>query len=270
VNRPDHWRTISQQWSRVGSPLRPGVDDARHFAELLKLDRAAPFRGLILGVTPELYRLPWPNGSTVLAADRSPEMIAAIWPGPIKTAHVADWLELPFADGTFDVVLCDGGSHLLGYPTDHARLSNSLNRVLANGGCFALRLFALPQRAETSAEIWQDLQAGRIANFHVFKLRMVMAKQSTPTQGVVLSQVYDTILGMAGGRLSSLSDQTDWPFEQVATLDSYRNSSNVYHFLTEDKSVAAITASHRFSLEDRREGNYPLGERCPTLLFRKS
>ncbi|NTV97004.1 MAG: class I SAM-dependent methyltransferase, partial [Thiobacillus sp.] len=70
-------------------------------------------RGLILGVTPELYRLPWPDRSLVRAADRTPEMIEYVWPGAAEAVLHSDWRELDVADASFDIVLCDGGLHLL-------------------------------------------------------------------------------------------------------------------------------------------------------------
>ncbi len=266
----EHWQQISRRWKSVGAPLRPGEDDVRHFAELLGISRAAPFRSLILGVTPELYSLPWPEGSTVLAADRSPEMIACIWPGPAEAAHRADWLELGFADRSFDAVLCDGGLHLQGYPEGHTRLAHSVSRVLSDDGRFLLRLFALPPEPQTVHDVWGDLEQGKVANFHELKLRMAMALQTIPARGIVLGDVYDAILGHVDGRLGLIADQTGWPPEQVETIESYKNSTNSYHFLSESESVAALTASGRLVLHGRKVGRYPLGERCPLLLFQKT
>jgi SAM-dependent methyltransferase len=265
----EHWEKIAHRWNQVGSPLRPAEDDLRHFMEFLDITRSAPFRSLILGVTPELYKLPWPSGSTILAVDRSPEMIASIWPGPAEAALEANWLDLTFPNATFDAVLCDGGLHLQGYPEDHSSLADSVSRVLLDGGCFVIRLFTLPPEPETPRDVWRDLKQRKIANFHEFKLRMAMALQITPAHGVVLGEVYNAILNHLDGRLQSLTDQTGWPLEQVETLESYRDSSNAYRFLSEADSVEALTASGQLVLTGRRFGRYPLSERCSLLQFRK-
>ena len=44
----------------------------------------------------------------------------------------ADWTELPFAPGSLDLALCDGGFPLVSpHPHNHIRLVEALHRVLA-------------------------------------------------------------------------------------------------------------------------------------------
>ena len=198
---------------------------------------------LILGVTPELYRLNWPAGTVVHAVDRAQEMIGAIWVGPPGDAVHGEWLHLPFGDAAFDCVACDGGLHLLGYPDDQKALARSV-------------------------AVMQDLSTGRIASFHAFKLRLAMSLQQSPIHGVVLDGVYRYLLN-AVGSLDQLVRMTGWPQAEVMTVSSYRDSPNVYHFLTEERSIEALCAESSIVLEDRRESHYPLGDRCPVLSFRK-
>lgn len=264
-----HWEQIAQRWSHLSSPLRPCPADVRNFSELLELAPSRPLRVLILGVTPELFQLQWPLGTSICSADRSPEMIQAVWPGPSETAFHADWLDLPFSAASFDRVLCDGGLHLLAYPDDHLKLSNSVARLLSPGGRFLIRLFARPPDCEAASVVTDDLFAGTIANFHAFKLRLAMALQSSPVTGIILDQVYRHVLD-AVGSLERLSTLTGWPIEEVSTLQSYQDSRNVYHFLSELESVEALTAHGTLALERRLEGEYSLGERCPVLSFRKA
>ena len=211
LTRTEYWRQIAHCWKQVGSPLRPGTDDLRHFQDFLGISRSTPFRSLILGVTPELYRLPWPSGSTIMAVDRSPEMIACIWPGPAEAAYQANWLDLGFSDESFDTVLCDGGLHLQGYPGGHAGLVRSVSRILSDDGCFLLRLFALPPDPETADDVWGDLKRDKLTSFHEFKLRMAMALQVAPASGIVLAEVYDEISNRLEGRLQAICEQTGWP-----------------------------------------------------------
>jgi SAM-dependent methyltransferase len=225
-------------------------------------------KALILGVTPELYRLAWPAGSTVQGADRSPEMIEALWPGPANDAVHAEWLDLPFDDGSFDCVACDGGLHLLGYPDGHRGLVQSIARVLKPGGRFVIRLFALPASREMPEQVFHDLSAGIIPNFHVFKLRLVMALQQSSIEGIALDRVFRYLLD-AVTNLDRLAAATGWPPQEVSTVYSYRDSADVYHFLTEAESIEALTSGRVLTYEERRQSRYSLGERCPLLLFRK-
>ena len=270
MTTPEHWRGISGRWNLIGSPLRPIDADQAVFSRLLNLENSAPLRGLILGVTPELRALPWPAESEVWGVDRSLDMIRAIWTGPADRVVNANWLSLPWPEATFDRVLCDGGLHLLTYPDEQVELATSLARVLRSNGTFALRLFALPPRPETVPQVLAALEQGQIANFHQFKLRMAMALQSQPREGVRLAHVYDEIVRVCGGDLGQLVTQTGWPAEVVNTVLSYRDSSNVYHFLTEAESVATLTSTGRLRLVARGVGAYPWAEQCPILLFATS
>ena len=56
-----HWAEIARRWQQVGPPLRPSVQDIAFYTRAIA-DITAP-RALILGVTPELYHLPWPAGA---------------------------------------------------------------------------------------------------------------------------------------------------------------------------------------------------------------
>ena len=119
-----YWNVIARYWNCLGPPLRPCFDDTTAFSRLLTLPDRLKTDALILGVTPELYRLEWPVGSRIRAADRSRQMIDAIWPGPADEAIEADWLDLPLEDNSLDCVLCDGGLHLLQYPNEQRRLAD--------------------------------------------------------------------------------------------------------------------------------------------------
>ena len=84
------WPRHAGQWQRVGPPLRPGPDDVRHIEACIaawssRQRRAAP-RALLLGVTPELATLNWPDGTALLAVDRALPMIHAV--GRVTSAGV--------------------------------------------------------------------------------------------------------------------------------------------------------------------------------------
>jgi len=267
--KPTYWEAIALNWKNVGSPLRPCRIDIENFSELIKRFGGPGTRALILGVTPELYGLPWPANSAVFSADRSIEMIKAIWPGPEEQATQANWLELPFPDNSFDCALCDGGLHLLQYPDEQKQLSASIARILKPGGRFIIRLFARPVPAEHTEAVFSDLQAGNIPNTHIFKLRLLMAMQDSPEEGILLKKVFEQIVREFGS-LAGLQAATGWPAAEVSTLASYETSTNRYGFLTEEQSIEILHATGNLSLSRRIESRYPLGERCPVLSFKKS
>ncbi|MFM6987595.1 MAG: hypothetical protein ACKOXG_02850, partial [Arenimonas sp.] len=90
------WPKAARFWPRIGAPLRPVAEDLRFIESLLHERAGQPLRGLILGVTPEFERLPWPEGSRINALDRTPEMIEYVWPGRPEQAVLGDWRDIPW------------------------------------------------------------------------------------------------------------------------------------------------------------------------------
>src|SRR4051794_34579164 len=101
-----HWGSLAGVWKQVASPLRPTAEDQQNYLRLAQpwIDRHGAPRVLLLGVTPEIYRLPWPAGTDFLAINRSAAMIEQVWPGSREQALEADWLDLPLAAGSRDLV----------------------------------------------------------------------------------------------------------------------------------------------------------------------
>ena len=266
----EHWQFIANRWSNVGSPLRPIAEDQEIFSDLLGIQDSGPLRALILGVTPELKNLSWPEHSVVKAIDRSVDMIHAIWPGEKTDAVEGNWLQMPFADESFDCVLCDGGLHLLEYPDGHQGLVESVYRVLSTSGRFTLRLFALPARREPLEDVFSSVERGEVDSFHAFKLRVLMGLQTSPEVGVSVRNAYYTIHSWVGGDFQDLSNRTGWPLEQIQTLESYRDTASNYHFLSEEESISSLTCGGRFRLLERRRGSYRLSQRCAILLLERT
>jgi hypothetical protein len=89
---------------------------------------------LLLGVTPELCALATGRRSRVVAVDPSVDMIRSVWPGrlrPRDEALCADWLRLPLAGESVDLVLSDGCLSTLPYPRGYADVSSPTS---ARGG----------------------------------------------------------------------------------------------------------------------------------------
>jgi phenylacetate-CoA ligase len=267
----EHWPVMARQWSLIGPPLRPSAQDVAFCtAEMQRwvAVRGVP-RAMILGVTPELYHIPWPNGTSLLAVDRTQNMIDTIWPGPSSTAICADWIEMPVKNGSRDLVLCDGGNLLFSFPDEFGKLVRTMQRVLAPGGLCMFRLFVPPAQRETPEAVLHDLLEARVANLNILKLRLAMALQEDSTQGVPLGRVWDELHKTAPD-LTVLAAKIGWPPENLLAINTYRDCASRYYFHSVAEVRQLFTENPGgFTLEGVNVPDYELGDRCPTVVFRR-
>lgn len=271
--RSAHWQALARRWSAVGSPLRPLAEDLALVAAEAAAWSAAHGRAprvLILGVTPELCRLGWPAGTTVRAADRSPDMIAAVWPGALDAVVCTDWRELGrfHAPASFDLVVCDGGLHLSPWPAGQARLAEVVATLLAPSGLAIFRLFSLPATRETPEAVIAALRAGAIPDMNRLKLRLGMALQASSESGVRLGDVWDRVAA-AEPDLAALADRLGWAREHAEALVSYRGSDDRYHFVTTGDAVRALESAGRLRHARTHVPGYAGGEQCPTVVWER-
>ena len=265
----DHWSEIATRWEQVGPPLRPSPEDLKYFnAEIAQWSgRFGRPRALILGVTPELCLLEWPAGTSLLALDNTPGMIKALWPGSMNSVICGDWRSVPLRDQSVDLVLCDGGVHLLDHPEGHRQFAQTLRRVLAVGGLCLFRLFTPPEEPELPAQVFESLWSGGIDNLNQLKLRLCMAMQADPEEGVALHAVWEAVAKQASD-LDRLALDLGWPAAHVRAIESYRDSPNAYHFLTLAQVEALFcSAIGGFELVRVHRPSYRLGERCPLAVL---
>ncbi|KHF25312.1 class I SAM-dependent methyltransferase [Solemya velum gill symbiont] len=254
--------------------MRPVAEDVALFENAIKAastgQSAGSLRGLILGVTPELYSLPWPAGSEVRAADRTAEMIEYVWPGSTSMVFQSDWREIDSPDASFNIILCDGGWHLLDYPQEQAQLAHQLARMLIPGGLFAVRLFVTPVVPEHPDEVLKELFSGTIPNLNQLKLRLGMAMQTSAEKGVALHDIW-TQLNRLEADWSHLAERLGWPLEHLEAIEAYHDTSARYHFVTVEQVIEQLcrASGGSFQLEDMSTPAYPMGGQCPTLLFRR-
>lgn len=264
-----HWEQHARQWRYVGGPLRPCEEDVRIMERLVRSHRQGhALLALLFGVTPELAAMRWPEGTRLLAVDRSEGMIRDVWPhsGLDVAAHVirGDWNALPIRDGSLDLVIGDGFYTPLNYPRDYLRLGSELFRVLRPGGHYLIRVFIRPDRPETLEAVRQDFLAGRIISFHAFKWRLAMALHGSLDAGVRLADIWDQwqVMRREADRQGL---KPDWPEAEVATIDAYRGVATRYTFPTLAE-LRDILRPH-FIEQECHFPAYELGERCPILLL---
>ncbi|HEV3386437.1 MAG TPA: class I SAM-dependent methyltransferase [Gemmata sp.] len=266
-----HWLATARRWNQIGPPLRPSPEDIGFYSAAIDRWVLAnrSLRALILGVTPELYRLSWPNGTNLLAVDRTRGMIDAIWPGPRNSVLCADWTAMPLPARSRDIALCDAGLILVSFPHGLIKIVRILQRVLTSGGLFITRLFLPPAQHESPGVVLSDLLAGSIANLNILKMRLGMALQENSEDGVQLGHIWD-VLHRAAPNLPRLAERIGWSLETLSAIDVYRNCSSVYHFssFTEIRQLFCDEPGG-FTCESIDVPGYPLGERCPTVVFRR-
>ncbi|MDX2480819.1 MAG: class I SAM-dependent methyltransferase [Desulfuromusa sp.] len=271
ATKRDHWSAIASIWQQVGVPLRPSSDDIGFILDEVAQwsDRKGPPRVLIMGVTPELHDLAWPDGTRLLAVDHTLGMIQAVWPGYPGTALCADWRSLPFREASWDMVVCDGGVTLVDYPSGHIALVETLARVIASGGLCVLRLFTPSRDPEDSHLVLDELLEGKIANLNLLKLRLGMALQHSATEGIAVSDVWNAI-HRAVPDFERLAEGIGWPLEHLLAINSYRDSPNRYNFLSvEQVTELFCTDPGGFQLKRLRVPEYELGDRCPTIVLER-
>ena len=266
---PQHWESMAEVWEKVGPPLRPSAEDQHLYWSLIDpwiRDYPRP-RILLLGVTPELYRLPWPAEHDLLAIDRSREMIYRFWLGSPVQMMEADWTELPLPNESRDLAVCDGGLILLDRE-GRKRLADRLHSVLVPGGRCVFRLFIAPAVQETPAAILDDLFASRIPSLNILKLRLGPALRESPDQGTAMREVWKTLRATAEN-WETLAARLGWKLEELRAVDAYRDSTARYYYRSQAHLEKTFCAEGKFVQVGSRLGNYPYAERCPLVAFER-
>ena len=268
---PPHWREAAHHWLHYGSPLRPCAADVRVMEEFVRRchaqRRARPFRALLWGVTPEIATMAWPEGTQLLAVDRSPPMIRHVWPGDLagqRKAVCGDWFEFDRGAERFDVIIGDGVFAILDYPAQYRTLAALARGWLASDGVLVTRSFVQAAVKETPEAVLADLRANRIDSFHAFKLRLAMALQESARSGTRMGDVFSAWAD-ARIEIDALASATGWPRAAIETIHLFDGRDTRLSFPSAAQ-LDALMSEHFAKLEERRLP-YELGERCPIASF---
>lgn len=270
-----HWRGIAGQWALLGSPLRPCDEDIRIFEELLSFPAGIPRAthetlAWLLGVTAEIAAARWMGDIDVVAAERVQAMIDSAWPGNTARRWVirADWLHAPFPDESFDLVVGDGCLTVLSYPEGLTALLASVHRCLRADGRLMLRLFCLPDAAETPEAVMAALRAGEVGSLHAFKWRLAMAVQGAAGAHDVCPHEAWMVWNEPRWSARKVAEGLGWSPAQIGTIEYWRGSTARYVFMRFDQATEHLRRAG-FDLVAVRNGSYELAERCPVLLLRR-
>jgi hypothetical protein len=255
---------VPKQWKHFGAPLRPCPEDIKVMEDQVARWADESSTGgcnvLLCGVTPEIAEMEWPAGTRLWAVEKSRAMIEEVWPAKesnTKLAVEAEWTRLPFRPCSFDIVIGDGSLSSLGFPRKQSEFLASVRNVMRCNGLLVMRFFVQRDEPERPETVFKDLAAGRIGNFHVFKWRLTMSLQATASEGVRVNKVWKA--------WNDAGVITDWPRQEVKTIDTYRGSDHCLTFTT----MREIREVHAPIFEEREciVPGYELGERCPILVY---
>lgn len=224
----------------------------------------------ILGVTPEIVNMNWAGITEVTAFDNSPEMIRHLFIPPRHlhaTAICANWLSLPLREASCNVVAGDGSFVLLSFPGEYRQLGEELARILAPGGILVIRLFGLPGDEDHVEMLFDDLWAGRISSFNVFKWRLLMALQESPETGICVGEAWK-VWNAHVPSPEKLAAYLGWQLPVIRMIDKYRDDAATRYTYPRVDDLCRILAPD-FYLTDRIVPSYEDGERYPTLCFKR-
>ncbi|MBL0225045.1 MAG: class I SAM-dependent methyltransferase [Geobacteraceae bacterium] len=274
MNSPEpYWNRIGSDWSLIAPPLRPCAEDTVCMERMVRDWYGDPARGSlragVLGVTPEIVCMNWPEQARITAFDKEPAMIGYLWPKsglPHATPLCCNWLSLPIADAGLDVVAGDGSLTQLSFPDEHQGVARELARVVAPGGILVLRLFVPPLERESVDTVFDELRNGRMVNCSAFRWRLLMSLQECPEKGICVGEAWE----VWHSRIPSpelLAESLGWPIEAVRVIDRYRSATAVYTFTSLETVRALLEPA--FFMTERVVPSYQEGIRYPTVCFRR-
>jgi hypothetical protein len=255
-----HWADHTAGWARLRPPLRPNDEIVDAMAALL-VDHRGPT--LLLGVTPELASI----GPDVTAVERNPGVIANVWPGDTEArrAIAGDWMDVTRDGRTFTAAVGDGSINSVRYAETARRLLRTVAGVLEPGGRIVCRTFVTPEPGETVATVVERARAGGSPNFHAFKWELTMAIVAEDGNADIrVQRILDVFDASFPDRASAVVE-ADWDPADMATIDIYDGSDEVYSFPTATELLAVVPDE----LSDVRlvpAGTYELADRCPLFV----
>jgi len=263
---------MAKRYQALAPPLRVSSSEREIYQGLAAQwcqHRPAP-RVLVLGATPDFYHLPWPKQTDLLAVDRSAGMLSEVWPGNESQSLCQNWATMHLPEASRDIVLCDGGLTFFSYPDELQQLADNLERIIAPGGLFLVRLYLDAQNRETPAEIFDQLRQHRIPNSSELKLRLWFTLHSRAGMGVRMADVWETF-HKACPHPELLTETAAWPESEVASMKAYKNMQDIYYFPTV-KQVTEIWArsGSGFTLEANITPEGPCHQHLRILSLRRN
>jgi len=266
-----YWSGFDTAWYwSIPSPLRVVEEDLAIYA-----DESGRWRGavgaprvLVLGSTPGFHALPWPEGTDVLAVDKSAYMLEHLWPGAADTTLCADWTSLSLPRASRDIALTDLGLNLVEYPGPMAAVAAALGHMIAPGGLFIIRHLSEAGAPEDYDTVMAEFLSGKVENSSVLKMRLAVALAGARGQ-VRLGDIWERYDRGVNDRLE-LPQLTGWSDGELAKIEAYRNAEEVY-YLPDPEALESLfcDVENGFELVSQRTPTYAMHEHVRILTFRK-
>lgn len=248
------WLQHAGTWDLVRPPLRPSIRDVRLFEAWARawVEGKKMPRVVLLGVTPELMLMRWPEDTRIVAVEQNPAMLevynrhAMFAPETLHVRSViSSWasMDTVLGDEPFDLVIGDGCYTQL-EKLEYEFLGDAVRSILKPDGAFLHRFFLKPSSplSQDTRKSVLDMRSVPFAagGFSAFKLRLLMALQRSFSEGVVLDDVWEAWEAwLEGKRIVDVAPQ-HWTDQEVATLRHYRKSNAKYTFPTSDELEGAL------------------------------
>jgi SAM-dependent methyltransferase len=224
-------------------------------------------RALLLGVTAEIANMRWPEPSSLIAVDNSMVMARTVWPGNIpakRRAVCGDWLSLPQAHASCDIVTGDGSMNCLRYPDGFRALAKSVRSVLRPDGVLLLRSFTRPEGKDSIEQVFTDLFHGKFPTVNHFKFQLLMAMQRSTEEGVAVEDVYREWVRRNINK-EELIAITGWEKHSIRSIEVYAGQDVVHTFPTVSELRSVL--GEFFDEVSISTPAYLLGDRCPSFLL---
>jgi SAM-dependent methyltransferase len=185
------WASIAKSYSAFGSPFVPSREDVVAYEAAIHAELSpdqARGDALILGVTPALATMNWPEQMPVVGLEISREVINSIWPGDIHGARrsvCGSWFDPPFGQNSFEVVVGDGSLSTCRFPGSVSKLLYSIRKLLKSNGLLIIRTYVRPAVVESVPQLMERLFTQGLS-VDCFKMGLYIAMQRTPYEGVAV------------------------------------------------------------------------------------
>jgi SAM-dependent methyltransferase len=274
--KKDFWNYSIEVYKRMGSPWRPSQPEiaimgnrvARWMGERAGKEK---IQALVLGITPEIVNMAWPDQTRLIAVDSSEAMIREFQPAE----HVderrfiqGDWMNPPFRSHQFDVIIGDGVFSIPDYPDGYRNLARIISEILKPGGLFLTRVHTQSEPKEHLEEIAAAYCSGKIVDYHQLRFRLITAMQSNTCQGVYSSkEKIDACLTQLGIFLPELYRTTGYVPPPVAPDFKMPAGTPPMKATYPARDEFLIIMHEYFRMMDVSNGEHPLAHRCPIFAF---
>jgi SAM-dependent methyltransferase len=268
-----YWDDIATSFAVLGPPLKPSREDI-HFVENAVRNWSSTYhretlRALLLGVTPEIAKMQWPESSALTAIDNSLGMAQAVWPGNIpgkRWVVCGDWLALPRPNSSCDVVIGDGSLNCVRFPDGLRAVAKNVRDASHPDGVLLFRCFVQPASKELPKDVFSDLVHARIPSVNHFKFRLLMAMQSSTENGISVHDVYEKWVDSDIDQ-EALMARTGWDKRAFQSIELYKGQDVIHTFPAIEELRSVL--QEFFEECSVSTPAYPLGERCPRFILRK-